>query len=113
MTKYLILYNSDTSATEQMDVSQEQMQASMDEWNKWRDEATKTVKFDYGLPVKPITRITSRGEATNDSTVTGYSTMEGDKSTVMSLLMDHPHLKTPGATLDVMEMIPLDMTKTL
>jgi hypothetical protein len=109
MAKYMVLYNSTMVATEQIAAaSPEQMQASMDEWIVWRDEATKTVKFDFGLPLQAVSRVTPDGVTASDNQASGYSIMEGEsKTAILELLQNHPHLKRPGASIDLLEMVAM------
>ena len=83
------------------------MQASMAEWMAWRDEAVKTVGFDFGMPLQGVNQITAEGIQASSSNISGYSTMEGDKDTIMELLKSHPHLKRPNATIEVLEFLPM------
>jgi len=86
----------------------EQMKASMNEWIKWRDEASKTAKVDWGLPLQAVSRLTPSGVTDSDSDVSGYAIIEGDsKNTVVELLKNHPHLKRADASIDVLEMLPM------
>jgi hypothetical protein len=85
----------------------EEMQASMAEWMAWRDEAVKSTKFDWGMPLQGVSQVTTSEIKATSSNVSGYSTMEGDKDTITELLRSHPHLKRPGATIDVLEMLPM------
>lgn len=109
MAKYLVLYNSPVSASERMaNSSPENMKASMDEWIQWRDEAAKSVKFDWGMPLQATNRITPDGVTDSVNPASGYSEMEGDsKDEIIDLLKKHPHLKTEGATIDLLEMLPM------
>ncbi|MEP7204999.1 MAG: hypothetical protein ABI716_02295, partial [Candidatus Saccharibacteria bacterium] len=96
-------------ASESMaEVSPEEMQASMGEWIAWRDEVVKKVGFDFGLPLEAVGLVTSDGVGESYSHVSGYSTMETDsKEEVLDLLRNHPHLKQPGATIDVLQILPM------
>ncbi len=108
MAKFMVLYNSSEKASDVMAKSTaEEMQASMQEWIKWADEAKKTTKFDFGLPMQAVSRITSDGVGESDNNASGYSTMEGDKEAIVELVKKHPHLKQPGAWIDLLEMLPL------
>jgi hypothetical protein len=105
----MVLYSSTSSASEIMaNASPEEMKTSMDEWIKWREEASKTAKVDFGLPLQAVGRVTSKGVGDSDSQVSGYSIVEGgSKDVVTGLLKTHPHLKRPGASIDVLEMLPM------
>ena len=109
MTKYLVLYTAPTSASETMaTATPEQMKASMDEWIAWRDAASKTATIDFGLPLQSVGRITQDGVTASTSQVSGYATIEGEsKDAIMALLRTHPHLRRPGATIEVLEMLPM------
>jgi hypothetical protein len=108
MAKYLILYSSTMSASDTMaNATPEQMKASMDEWMAWKDEASKTVGFEFGMPLKAAAKVASDGVSDSTSQVSGYATMEGDKDAVVKALQTHPHLKRPGASIDVLEMLPM------
>jgi hypothetical protein len=109
MAKFMILYSSTASATELMaNASPEDMKASMDEWMVWRDEASKTAKVDFGLPLEAVSQVTPNGVTDSTSSVSGYSIMEGEsKDPIIALLQTHPHLKRPGASIDVLEMLSM------
>jgi hypothetical protein len=109
MAKFMILYNASQSARETMaNTNPEEMKASMEEWIKWRDEASKTAKVDWGLPLQPVSRLTPDGVKASDSDVSGYAIIEADsKDTVVELLKNHPHLKRADASIDVLEMLPM------
>ena len=109
MTKFLVLYNSNASATELMaSATPEQMQESMAEWIVWHDEANKTAKVDWGLPLQARTNITPTGSDVSHNAASGYSIIEADSVEVVNgLLAGHPHLKREGASIDVLEMIAM------
>ena len=109
MPKYLILFNAPMPAGEFMDQSSaEQKQAGMKAWMDWKEEADKTVGFEFGMPVQVVDRITPDAVVESDNTASGYAIMEGDKDKVADALKTHPHLKRPGATIDVLEMLGMD-----
>jgi hypothetical protein len=72
MKKFLVLYESPTSANELMSKSSpEQMKAGMDAWEQWKRKTEKTV--------------------------TGYSILQAKSlDDAIEKLKDHPHFKTPG-----------------
>lgn len=109
MAKYMLLWNSTATANELMaNASSEEMKASMNEWIKWKDEADKTVKFDFGTPLQAVNRVTVDGVTDSDNQASGYSTVEGDsKEAILELLKSHPHLKRPDASIDVLEMLSM------
>lgn len=108
MAKYLILFNSTGSAKELMEnATPEQMKASMNEWILWKDEADKTAKFEWGMPLQVVNQINPEGITESHNPASGYATMEGEKEVILELLKTHPHLKREGATIDLLEMIPM------
>ena len=109
MAKFMILYKSPTSASDQMaNATPEQMKSSMDEWVAWKDKVSKSVGFEWGMPLQAVSQIKPDGTVVDsDSNVSGYSTMEGDKDMIVELLKSHPHLKRPGASVDVLEMLSM------
>jgi len=109
MSKYMILYNSPVSVRDLMaDSIPEDMQESMAEWVAWKDEAVKTVKFEFGLPLQAVSQVTKDDIKDSNSLVSGYSTIEGgSKQAVLDLVKSHPHLKRQGASIEVLEMLPM------
>jgi putative hemolysin len=108
MSKYLVLFNSSTTAQEQMaNATPEQMQASMKEWMDWQQEAVKTIGFEWGLPIQAVAQVTTTEITGSANKASGYCIMEGKKDMVSKLLQSHPHLKREGATVDLLEMIPM------
>jgi hypothetical protein len=108
MTRFLVLYNADTSAREQMaQATPEQQQAGMDAWMAWAQK-TGPALVDLGTPVVAIARVTAAGEAKNTCAASGYSVLEADSDQAARALLDgHPHLMMPGASIDVFEALPI------
>ena len=108
MAKYMVLYNSSASASELMaNATMDEMNSSMEEWKKWAAEAKEKVKFDFGLPLQVVSKVTPDEVTNSDNQASGYSTMEGDEETIVALLKKHPHLNREGASIDVLEMLPM------
>lgn len=109
MTQFMVLYRSTVSAKEIMEnTTPEQAHASMADWLAWRDEASKTFKIEFGLPLQGIGTITPEAAGDSQSHVTGYSIAEGEsRDKLLELFPTHPHLKSPGASIDVFEMLDL------
>jgi hypothetical protein len=105
----MVLFNSTIAASELMaNATPEDMKASMAEWMKWADEAKKKAKFEFGMPLQAVNRITAGGVTASDSQISGYSIMEGEsKDVIIDLLKSHPQMKRQGATIDVLEMLPM------
>lgn len=108
MAKFMILYSSSSSASDLMaNASPEEMKASMGEWMAWKNKLPATIKFDFGMPLQAVSKITSSGTVDSASQVAGYSTMEGDKDEIVKALQDHPNLKRPDASIDILEMLAM------
>jgi hypothetical protein len=108
MAKYLILFNAPLPASKFMaQSSPEQRQAGMDSWMAWKEEADKTVKFEFGMPIEAVSRITPEGTTESDNVASGYAIIEGDREAVVKALETHPHLKRPDATIDLLEMLSM------
>jgi hypothetical protein len=109
MAKFMVLYSSAMKASQLMaNASMDQMKASMAEWQKWKDNASKTAKIDFGLPLEAVKHITPEGPSESASMIGGYSIMEGEsKEAIVELMKTHPHLKRPGASIDLLEMISM------
>ena len=106
MAKYMILFSSSISASDQMaNSTPEQVQASMADWMKWHEEANKTCKVEWGLPLQAVSRISNDGISESDNHASGYATIEGDKDAIVEMLKSHPHLHLPEASIDLLEMI--------
>lgn len=104
----MIFYISKGSASERMaNASPEQMKASMDEWIKWKDETSKTIKVEFGMPLQPTNSITANGVNEAHTPVSGYSILEGDKDAIIEALKKHPQLKMPDSVIEVLEFLPM------
>jgi hypothetical protein len=109
MAKYMVLYYSSVSASQLMaNASMEKMKASIEEWQKWKDGASKVAKIEFGMPLEVVKHITPEGAIDSSSKIGGYSIMEGEsKDAIVELLRTHPHLKRAGASIDLLEMISM------
>jgi hypothetical protein len=97
MKRYLVLYKSSTSAAEMMaSATPEQMQAGMEDWNRWSQAAGDAV-IDLGSPLGAAVSVGTESDSVADRGITGYSILQAETSDdLMKLLKDHPHLKTPS-----------------
>lgn len=98
MSKFLVLYRSDTTAQEQMAGSTpEQRAAGMQAWMDWAAQAGDAV-VDLGAPLAAA----SPGA---DARVNGFSILQADSAeAVLKVLAGHPHAAM-GGTIDVHEMM--------
>jgi hypothetical protein len=111
LKRFVVLYNSPVSVSEQMASSTpEQRTAGMDAWMAWAQQAGDAV-IDLGAPVQAAARISASGVADSESQANGYSLLQGDsRDDVEALLKNHPHLKMPGASIDVLEAVSMPGT---
>ena len=107
MPKFMVLYRSSSSASEQMSkASPEQAKAGMDLWMAWSKKAGKAI-VDLGAPLGPAKAVKG-GSAGGASTISGFSILQGESGKqVEELLKDHPHFKAPGASIEVLEFLAM------
>lgn len=87
----------------------EQMQAGMDAWMAWANQAGDAIN-DLGTPLGDgLTVETGSVTQTAGATPSGYSILEaGSLEAASKLLEEHPHLQTPGgASTQVLEFLPM------
>jgi hypothetical protein len=108
MSKFMVLYRAPLSAREQMaSATPEQMQAGLAAWQAWATKVSYAI-VDLGSPLAHTTHV-GAGAASTDS-VGGYSVVEaGSAEEVESILEGHPHLQMPGSSIEVLEVIPMNM----
>lgn len=109
MKKYLVLYQSTASASQQMaQATPEQVKAGMDAWMAWAARVGTAI-VDFGTPVG--NGVTVSGDNTNKTIgagVGGFSILQAESPAALNeLLKGHPHFMAPGATIDVHEFLPL------
>jgi|SRR5579864_3507573 len=108
MTKFLVLYKSSVPAAQQMaGATPEQMKEGMDLWKAWAQEAQKAI-VDLGMPLTNPLQIAGTSVRQSDSKVTGFSVLQAESTrAVTDLLIKHPHRRAPGASIEVLEMMPI------
>jgi hypothetical protein len=101
MTRFMVLYLSSTSAREQMaNATPEQAQAGMDAWVQWAGKAADAI-------VDPGASLAAAGSSAV-SEISGYSIMQADSAEALGAVLEgHPHLHMPGASIEVLEMLPM------
>ena len=106
MSKFMILYRSPTSAREQLaNATPQQVEAGAAAWRAWAAKIDYALA-DLGSPLAHTTHV-GPGPAGTDG-VAGYSILEaGSTEEVETLLDGHPHLTMPGASIEVLEIIPM------
>jgi hypothetical protein len=108
MKKFLVLYKSSVPAAQQMaSATPEQMKAGMDLWNVWAQK-TQNAIVDLGMPLGNANEVVGASIRQSHSGVAGYSILEADSdAAVLELLKNHPHQHAPGASIEVLEMMPM------
>jgi hypothetical protein len=102
VAKYLVLYRSGMTASEQMaSNTPEQAQAGMDAWMAWAGQAGDAI-VDLGTP----TSVVDPGGDSGDP-IGGYSILQAESHDALTALLDrHPH-KTTGGTIETLEMLSM------
>ncbi|HEY3143299.1 MAG TPA: hypothetical protein VGJ86_19320 [Acidimicrobiales bacterium] len=108
MTKFMVLYKAPTSAAEMMaSSSPEEAQAGMAAWMAWSEKVGEAL-IDFGSPLADVASLRGGTAGEGESQATGFSVLDADsRDTVVGLLEDHPHLQMPGASIDVLEFLPV------
>ncbi len=108
MSKFMILYRAQGSAREQMaNATPEQLEAGTAAWRAWATKVGYAIT-DLGAPLAHTAHV-GPGAAGTDG-VSGYSILEaGSADEVETLLDGHPHLTMPGASIEVLEVIPFNV----
>lgn len=106
MAKYMVLYRSSATAAEQMaNATPEEMKAGMDAWMAWFNKAGSAV-VDLGSPTAHSGHVGPGTAGVDD--VGGYSILQGDSLKEVEAVLDgHPHLSMPGASIEVLELLPM------
>jgi hypothetical protein len=108
MTKFVVLYNSPISAEEMMaNATPEEAKAGMDAWMAWSQKNGDSI-VDLGVPLGSSKHIDGDSVSPGSTKASGYSIIQADSLDVATkMLGDHPHLQTPGGTIDVLECLAM------
>ena len=106
MSKFMIFYRAPKSAREQLaNATPEQMRAGMEAWRTWANKVGYAI-VDLGSPLGHTTHVGPGAAGSTD--VAGYSILEaGSADEVETILFGHPHLSMPGASIEVLEIVPI------
>ncbi len=108
MKKFMILYMAPVSAESQMNVSPEEMKKGMEPWIVWYKKCGKAI-IDMGTPLGMGVCIDKKGTAKSQSHVTGYTIVQAkDIEVAKAMVVDHPHLMMPKASIEVLEMMTMN-----
>ncbi len=109
LNKYMILYVAPVSAEEQMNVSPEEMKKGMEPWLAWYKKCGKAI-IDQGAPLGKGMCIDKKASSKSKSQVTGYTILQArDMDAAKAMLKDHPHLMIPKTSIEVFEIMPMNM----
>jgi hypothetical protein len=109
MKKYLVLYQSNVSAVDQMaSATAEQAKAGMEAWMNWAQHAGQSI-VDLGSPVGHAQHfISPTSSMSGNGHVGGFSILQAtDGDALKALLAKHPHFMAPGSTIEVYEFLPM------
>ena len=107
MTNFMLLYLAPVTATEQMNVTPEELKKGMEPWLAWRAKWGNAI-VDFGAPLGNGRHFTNKSVSQGTIQVTGYSVVEADDmEAVKALVADHPHFMIPDASIEVLEIIPM------
>lgn len=106
MSRFITLYRSSASAAERLETATpEQKQAFLESWRAWAARVSYAI-VDLGSPLAHTAHVGGAAESTDG--VTGYSILEGGSAEeIESILKGHPHLATPGSSIEILEIIPI------
>jgi hypothetical protein len=109
MKKFIVLYQSTTSAEEQMaKAPPEQAKAGMDMWMQWAKKAGAAL-VEMGAPLGNAAQVDRGGSTSKGKTqVSGYSILQAASlKDVAKILEGHPHFMMPGNTIEVLEALEM------
>ena len=107
MARFMVLYRSSATAGEQMaNADPEQMQAGMELWIKWSQNAVPAID-DFGRPLGNGRVLPSGAQSYDGNAIGGYSILEAESLDAVTALLDgHPHFHSPDASIEVLELLP-------
>lgn len=110
MKKFMALYLVPAVAREQAmkDVTPEETRGQMKLWEIWLKENEGSI-VDGGDPLGKTKRASANGVVDVKNEVAGYSIVQAESHEEAMKLFghDHPHFNFAGATIEVMEIIPV------
>ena len=109
MKKFLVLYRSSVSASDQMAAATpEQAEAGMAAWMAWAQQ-NKDAIIEPGSPLGRGAHVADGAVSKSDVDVSGYSIVQAEsKDAAAELFRDHPHLGMPAdSSIELLEFLPL------
>ena len=109
MKKFMILYMAPVAAETQMNVSPEEMKKGMEPWLAWFKKQGKAI-VDMGAPLGMGMHFTKQGNSKGKTEITGYTIVQADDiDGVKAMVNGHPHFMLPKASIEVLEIMPMQM----
>lgn len=111
MKKFMVLYLAPMSAEEQMAASRDPAEAKkgMEMWMAWFQKGGKAI-VDAGTPLGKGANMTKSSSSKPKSQVSGYTIVEAkDIDEVKGMTKNHPHFMMPMASIEILEMLPMNM----
>ena len=111
MKKFLVLYRSPVRAADQLaHATPEQAKAGMEAWMAWAHRAGSAI-VDLGNPLGHPHYFSGPPSSSANSHVGGFSILQAeDEGALRILLIGHPHLQIPGASIEALEFLPMPGT---
>ena len=110
MKKFLVLYRMDMAAMRKMMAENPEMgKKGMEEWGMWMKNHMADFA-DPGAPTGKNTEVSANGAVEKSNDIGGYSILQAESyEAAAAILKDNPHLKMPGATVDLAELMQMGM----
>lgn len=109
MKKFLALYRMDMAEMQKMmaSTSAEDRKKGMGEWQAWMKKHGSSFA-DHGGPAGKTKRVAQGGVTDTKNDIGGYSIVQAESyEAAAALFRDNPHLSMPGATVEIMEILPM------
>ncbi len=85
------------------------MKKGMEPWMAWFEKNGSTI-VDGGTPLGKGVNITKSGSSKPQTHVAGYSIVQAeDLEAVKSMVSNHPHFMLPMTSIEILEMMPMNM----
>jgi hypothetical protein len=83
------------------------MAAGMAAWKAWHEKSGGSV-VDLGAPLDKSTTVTAGSGTPGKTSITGYSILQAaTMEAAVALMKDHPHFHGPGASIEILECLPM------
>jgi hypothetical protein len=108
MKRFMAFYMAPISAIAQLaKAAPAQRQAGMEAWMAWAKKNEQSI-VDMGAPLGKAMQMAASGAKNGSGKMTGFSILQGPSLRSMTkVFRKHPHLAIKGATIEVVEVMPL------